>query len=75
MREDFDAGTGVSVHVDDDGDAVGGAFDGFPVGALEVEASFCLECKVCACEAFSAEEECGWSEGFLLIVLVCVECL
>lgn len=55
LGEDFDPRTGVPVHVDDDGDAVGGAFDWFPVRALEVEAAFGFECEICACEALAAE--------------------
>ena len=61
MWNDFYTGGGVSVHVNDDGYAIGGAFDGFPVGALEVEAAFGFEGKVCAGESSSAEYECWWA--------------
>lgn len=60
------------MHVDYDGDAVVGAFDWFPVGALKVEAAFGFEGEVGAGEAASAEYEGWWAECFFLLVYVVV---
>ena len=66
LRDDFDAGTGVAVHVDDDRDAVDDAFDGFPVRAFEVVPTFGPQGEVGPREALPAKVEGRWAQGFHL---------